>query len=88
MLHDSFELDILSHCKRKVSIYCLHVIEVVLCCRYGYVEFESVEDASNAKKTCKSIEIDGRSVRVEYSYTGQEREGRGKGGGSGDLHIQ
>ncbi|KAI7789596.1 putative nucleolin, partial [Triplophysa rosa] len=47
---------------------------------YGYVEFESVEDARNAKKTCKNIEIDGRCVRVEYSYTGQEREGRGRGG--------
>ncbi|XP_056614775.1 nucleolin-like [Triplophysa dalaica] len=47
---------------------------------YGYVEFESVKDASNAMKTCKNIEIDGRNVRVEYSYTGQEREGRGKGG--------
>ncbi|KAA0712484.1 Nucleolin Protein C23 [Triplophysa tibetana] len=44
---------------------------------YGYVEFESVEDASNAMKTCKDIEIDGRSVRVEYSYTGQEREDSG-----------
>lgn len=45
-----------------------------------------MEDAKDAKMTCKNIEIEGRRIRVEYSYTGQEREGGG-GGSRGFVYI-
>lgn len=41
-------------------------LEVVLCFRYAFVEFECVEDAKEAMKTWNFKELDGRMVRLTY----------------------
>lgn len=48
---------------------------------FGYVEFEDVEGAKNAFEASKGAEIDGRSIRLDFS---QPRDGPGGGGGRND----
>ena len=38
---------------------------------FGFVEFNSVEDAAAAKEAMDGIELDGRSIKVDFA---QERE--------------
>jgi len=47
---------------------------------FGYVEFEDVEGAKKAFEASKGAEIDGRSIRLDFS---QPRDGPGGGGGGG-----
>lgn len=54
---------------------------------YGYVEFEDIEGAKKAFEASQGAEIDGRSVRLDYS---QPRDGPGggrggRGGGRGGF---
>jgi nucleolin len=52
---------------------------------YGYVEFEDIEGAKKAFEASRGTEIDGRSVRLDYSQPrdGPGGGGRGRGGGGG-----
>ncbi|KIL68118.1 hypothetical protein M378DRAFT_191130 [Amanita muscaria Koide BX008] len=55
---------------------------------FGYVEFEDVESAKKALEESKDAEIDGRSIRLDFS---QPRDGPGGGGrfdrGGGGGHF-
>lgn len=42
---------------------------------YAFVEFENEEDAKEALDNLNNTEIDGRSVRLEYSQNGGGRDG-------------
>lgn len=56
---------------------------------FGYVEFESVEDATKAFQAANGQDIDGRSIRLDYSQPrndnggGRGGFGGGRGGGFG-----
>lgn len=52
---------------------------------YGYVEFEDIEGAKKAFEASGGVEIDGRSIRLDYSQPrdGPGGGGRGRGGGGG-----
>ncbi|MCH2188395.1 RNA-binding protein [Candidatus Gracilibacteria bacterium] len=34
---------------------------------FGFVEFETVEDASKAKEAMDGVELDGRSIKVDFA---------------------
>lgn len=42
-----------------------------------------MEDAKEAMKNCNNTEIEGRTVRLEFSQSREERGGGGAGGGGG-----
>lgn len=47
--------------------------------RYAFLEFENVEDAKDALENCNNTDIEGRSIRLEYSQSERERGGGGRG---------
>ncbi|THV04550.1 RNA-binding domain-containing protein [Dendrothele bispora CBS 962.96] len=49
---------------------------------FGYVEFDDVEGAKKAFEACNGQDIDGRSVRLDFS---QPRDSAGGGGGRGGF---
>lgn len=49
---------------------------------FGYVEFEDVEGAKKALEASNGAEIEGRTIRLDYS---QPRDGPGGGGGRNDF---
>ena len=49
---------------------------------YGYVEFEDIEGAKKAFEASHGAEIDGRSIRLDYSQP-RDSSGGGRGGGFG-----
>ncbi|XP_056304560.1 nucleolin isoform X2 [Danio aesculapii] len=46
---------------------------------YAFVEFENVEDSKEALENCNNTDIEGRSIRLEYSQNDRERGGGGRG---------
>lgn len=52
--------------------------------RYAFVEFENTDDAKEALDSCNNTEIEGRSVRLEFSQSRGEGGGRG---GSGQCAV-
>lgn len=44
--------------------------------RFAFVEFETVKDATDALENFNNTDIEGRSIRLEYS----QNSGRGDGG--------
>lgn len=51
------------------------------CFRFGFVEFKSVEDAKEALETCNHTVIDGRSIRLEFRRSREDKDaGRGNSG--------
>ncbi|XP_059400119.1 nucleolin-like [Carassius carassius] len=50
---------------------------------FAFLEFESVEDAKEAMENCNNTEIEGRSIRLEYSQNDRDRSSGGGRGGSG-----
>lgn len=53
--------------------------------RFGFVEFESVEDAEEALKTCNNAVIEGRNIRLEFC---QRREDKEAGKGNSGVYFQ
>jgi len=49
---------------------------------YGYVEFEDINGAKKAFEASQGAEIDGRSLRLDYSQP-RDGPGGGRGGGRG-----
>jgi nucleolin len=49
---------------------------------FGYVEFEDIEGAKKAFEASQGVEIDGRSIRLDYSQP-RDGPGGGRGGGGG-----
>lgn len=47
--------------------------------RYAFVEFENVEDSKEALENCNNTDIEGRSIRLEFSQNDRERGGGGRG---------
>lgn len=45
--------------------------------RFAFVEFENTDDAKEAMDSCNNTDIEGRSIRLEFS------QNRGEGGGRG-----
>uniref|UniRef100_A0A8C2ANN3 Nucleolin n=1 Tax=Cyprinus carpio TaxID=7962 RepID=A0A8C2ANN3_CYPCA len=50
---------------------------------FAFLEFESVEDAKEALENCNNTEIEGRSIRLEFSQNDRDRSSGGGRGGSG-----
>lgn len=50
--------------------------------RFAFLEFESMEDAKEALENCNNTDIEGRSIRLEYSQNERER-----GGGRGNSGL-
>lgn len=48
---------------------------------FAYVEFGSVDEAKKALESCQGMEVDGRSLRLDYA--GQKPAGDNAGGGRG-----
>nr|XP_055073926.1 nucleolin isoform X9 [Misgurnus anguillicaudatus] len=46
---------------------------------FAFLEFESVEDAKEALENCNNTEVEGRTIRLEYSQSREERGGGGRG---------
>ncbi|KAA0712483.1 Nucleolin Protein C23 [Triplophysa tibetana] len=44
---------------------------------FGFVQFESAEDAKEALENCNNMEIEGRTVRIQFSKSKEERVGGG-----------
>lgn len=44
-------------------------------CRFAFIEFPSVEDAKEALDSCNNTEIEGRTIRLEYSQTSGSQGG-------------
>ncbi|XP_057182411.1 nucleolin isoform X2 [Triplophysa rosa] len=42
--------------------------------RFGFVEFESVEDAEEALETCNNAVIEGRNIRLEFCQSREDKE--------------
>jgi len=51
---------------------------------FGFIYFESVEDATRAKKACNGMMVDGRKIRVDYSITKRPHKAGGRRGDSHD----
>ncbi|XP_056615409.1 nucleolin-like isoform X2 [Triplophysa dalaica] len=43
---------------------------------FGFVEFESVENAEEALKTCNNAVIEGRNIRLEFCQSREDKEAR------------
>lgn len=55
-------------------------------CSFAFVEFESADDAKDALENLNNTEIDGRTIRLEFSQNSGGRDGgRGNSGGSSRL---
>lgn len=53
------------------------------CSSFAFIEFENAEDAKEALENFNNTEIEGRSIRLEYSQSGGGRDGgRGNSGKS------
>uniref|UniRef100_A0A9J8DK99 Nucleolin n=1 Tax=Cyprinus carpio carpio TaxID=630221 RepID=A0A9J8DK99_CYPCA len=50
---------------------------------FAFLEFENVEDAKEALENCNNTEIEGRSIRLEFSQSERDRSSGGGRGGSG-----
>jgi len=50
---------------------------------FGYVEFEDIEGAKKAFEAANGAEIEGRSIRLDYSQPRDSSGGGGRGGGRG-----
>lgn len=48
--------------------------------RYAFVEFESTDDAKEAMDSCNNADIEGRTIRLEFSQSRGESGGRGGSG--------
>jgi RNA recognition motif-containing protein len=42
---------------------------------FGFVEFESVEEAVKAKEAMEGVELDGRAIRVDFAEERKPSEG-------------
>ncbi len=51
---------------------------LVFCCSFGFVEFETGEDAQAALESMKGESLNGRELVIDYAA---ERDGKGGGGG-------
>lgn len=59
----------------------MHVVHLLsVCCRFGFVEFESVEAAETAKSDKDGLEIQGRVVQLAFA---NDKPGGNAGAGSG-----
>lgn len=54
--------------------------------RFAFVEFENAEDAKEALENLNHTEIEGRSVRLEFSQNSGGRDG-GRGNSGTYLHF-
>ena len=50
---------------------------------FGFITFDSVENATGAKEKLNGQEVDGRNIRVDFSHGKRERRDGGGGGGGG-----
>uniref|UniRef100_A0A8C7ZYR2 Nucleolin n=1 Tax=Oryzias sinensis TaxID=183150 RepID=A0A8C7ZYR2_9TELE len=56
---------------------------------FAFIEFESAEDAKEALENFNNTEIEGRSIRLEYSQSGGGRDGgRGNSGPTKTLFVK
>lgn len=39
-------------------------------CRFAFIEFPNVEEAKEAMESCNNTEVEGRTIRLEYSQSG------------------
>ena len=53
--------------------------------RFGFVEFDSLEDAQSCYQAMQGYELDGRSLTVDYATEGGRGGGGGGGGGRGGF---
>ncbi|KAL7397652.1 hypothetical protein ABVT39_025752 [Epinephelus coioides] len=55
---------------------------------FAFVEFESTEDAKDALENLNNTEIEGRSIRLEYSQNSGRDGGRGNSGPTKTLFVK
>ncbi|XP_034164698.2 nucleolin [Pangasianodon hypophthalmus] len=55
---------------------------------YAFVEFENTDDAKEALDSCNNTEIEGRSIRLEFSQSRGEGGGRGGSGPTKTLFVK
>ncbi|MCJ8737578.1 hypothetical protein PDJAM_G00025720 [Pangasius djambal] len=55
---------------------------------YAFVEFENTDDAKEAMDSCNNTEIEGRSIRLEFSQSRGEGGGRGGSGPTKTLFVK
>ncbi|KAM4772484.1 nucleolin isoform 2-T2 [Rhinophrynus dorsalis] len=55
---------------------------------FAFVEFPSVEDAKEAMESCNNTDIEGRSIRLEFSQGGGPQGGRGGPAQSKTLFVK
>lgn len=69
-------LGTITHLVLRISLKLLNCA-AVLYFRFAFVEFENTDDAKEAMDSCNNTDIEGRSIRLEFS------QNRGEGGGRG-----
>ncbi|XP_063264305.1 nucleolin [Prinia subflava] len=55
---------------------------------YAFVDFATVEDAREALNSCNNTEIEGRTIRLEFSSPWQKGNTNARGGGGGGFNQQ
>ncbi|KAF5909836.1 nucleolin, partial [Clarias magur] len=55
---------------------------------YAFVEFENTDDAKEAMDSCNNTDIEGRSIRLEFSQNRGEGGGRGGSGPTKTLFVK
>ena len=71
--------------KRKVSLLLVDDVNVIIILffSFGYVEFDSVEDAQSAMTSMDGKELDGRFLRLDFAEPRNSTPGSGGGRGGG-----
>ncbi|NWS24067.1 NUCL protein, partial [Polioptila caerulea] len=55
---------------------------------YAFVDFATAEDAREALNSCNNTEIEGRTIRLEFSSSWQKGNTNSRGGGGGGFNQQ
>ncbi|KAL6469533.1 hypothetical protein MHYP_G00230570 [Metynnis hypsauchen] len=55
---------------------------------YAFVEFESTEDAKEALDSCNNTEVEGRTIRLEFSQSRGDGGGKGSSGPTKTLFVK
>ena len=74
--------------KRKVSLLLVNSVNIVIIIlvfffSFGYVEFNTVEDAQSAMAAMDGKELDGRFLRLDFAEPRNSTPGSGGGRGGG-----
>ncbi|KAL7867009.1 hypothetical protein AOLI_G00148230 [Acnodon oligacanthus] len=55
---------------------------------FAFVEFESTDDAKEALDSCNNIEVEGRTIRLEFSQSRGDGGGKGSSGPTKTLFVK